>query len=74
MKFYKFIFLLQIIALIICEPFCNDFSNFCRYCDILTNLCLKCENPEILIPDEKGGCKGAKKCYSGKNYCIECDS
>ena len=46
-------------------------KDFCLECHFITNLCTKCEY-NILIPDEKGGCKGYKKCSAGRNYCDEC--
>ena len=62
--------------LIVCvntAPLCKDFTNFCYRCNILTNLCAKCIYSEFLVPDEKGGCIGAKKCILGRNNCNECD-
>ena len=52
---------------------CSNNTNFCIYCNNFTDLCAKCQISDILIPDEEGGCKGAKKCIPGKNYCKECD-
>ena len=51
---------------------CIDSENNCIKCNPLTNLCIKCKS-DIYIPDENGGCVGAKKCFTGKNYCDECD-
>ena len=59
--------------LIISNPSCEDDTKFCQTCNFITNLCLKCQYPEILVPDEEGGCIGANKCILGKNYCLECD-
>ena len=51
---------------------CEEDKNFCKKCDLLTNLCSQCKFNN-LIPDEKGGCTGSKKCELGKNYCDECN-
>ena len=58
---------------IISSPSCQDSQNLCKYCNFITNLCFICKMPDILIPDENGGCIGAKKCFSGQNYCTECE-
>lgn len=52
---------------------CEKFEKGCIKCDPLTNLCFRCEN-EVLIPDEQGGCTGAKICKMGYNYCEQCNS
>ena len=62
-----------LIKLIISTPSCKDNTNYCKTCNFITNICQKCENPEIYIPDENGGCVGAKKCVLGKNFCLECE-
>ena len=69
-----FLIFTQIIAIINSIPTCFENSNFCIHCNNLTNLCVKCDKSDILIPDENGGCKGAKRCVNGKNFCLECDS
>lgn len=69
-KIILIIFIFQI--LIVFSQNCIENQNFCRKCDFSTNLCFKCQL-DILIPDEKGGCIGAKKCKLGANYCDECD-
>lgn len=51
---------------------CLQGKNFCKKCNIVTDLCIKCQN-DLLIPDKKGGCKGAKTCSPGRHYCEECD-
>ena len=51
---------------------CEMFENNCLKCDPLTNLCFRCEY-DVLTPDDKGGCTGAKKCIYGNNYCEECN-
>jgi len=51
---------------------CVEDDNFCKKCDLLTDLCNQCKFNN-LIPDDKGGCTGAKKCELGKNYCDECN-
>ena len=66
-----FILLIILISNILSQK-CVEHENFCKNCDSLTNLCSKCEN-DILIPDENGGCTGAKKCEVGENYCDECE-
>ena len=55
------------------NPLCVESLNHCFHCNPITNLCSKCSNPDIYIPDKNGGCIGAKKCYTNKNFCIECD-
>ena len=52
---------------------CEKGKNFCILCELATDLCKQCES-EIFIPDENGGCKGAKKCTMNQNYCQECSS
>jgi hypothetical protein len=68
-----FIFSFFIFQTVISSPSCTNNANHCIHCDILTNLCAKCEHPEIFVPDNKGGCEGAQKCIVGKNNCYECD-
>ena len=51
---------------------CTNYQNYCDKCNPITNLCMKCQS-ELFIPDENGGCKGAKKCSIEKNYCDECE-
>ena len=41
-------------------PSCSEGQNYCTKCNPVTKLCEKCEN-NILIPDDIGGCKNAKK-------------
>ena len=76
---YKIIFRILLINFIlikkiISNPSCEIYINHCYKCNPKTNLCSKCEIPEILMPDENGGCIGSKKCILGKNYCLECDA
>ena len=52
---------------------CRESKNYCTKCNPLTNLCIICSKEDILIPNEKGGCKGSQKCFAGKNYCLECE-
>ena len=52
---------------------CKSNLNNCNKCNPITNLCEICNYPDIYVPDESGGCKGALKCISGKNYCNQCD-
>ena len=73
MQIIKILFLYLIFNIVYSIPSCKNNTNFCIYCNNFTNLCSKCSIPEILIPDEDGGCIGAKKCIPGKNYCKECD-
>ena len=61
--FTKILFTIQI-----CEPG----KNFCKKCDYRTKLCSKCDR-DILVPDDKGGCEGAKACSTGNNYCLNCE-
>ena len=72
MIFYNFYIILLFIIKIYSSPLCIDSQNFCYKCNPLTNLCAKCKL-DILVPDNNGGCIGAKKCTLGKNYCSECD-
>ena len=68
-------YILLIILITISKSYsfpCIDSENNCIKCNPLTNLCIKCKS-DIYIPDENGGCVGAKKCFTGKNYCDECD-
>ena len=51
---------------------CKENENNCKICDPFKKLCHECE-PNIFIPDEKGGCTGIKKCEIGNNYCNECN-
>ena len=71
MNFSIFV-LFIIIKLIIADPICKKYENYCNKCNPLTNICSKCKL-DILIPDEYGGCIGAKKCTLGYNNCDECD-
>ena len=48
-------------------------ENYCKKCNLITNLCLNCEF-KVLTPNEEGGCKAAQKCTLGENYCDECDT
>ena len=52
---------------------CEKNKNFCILCELATDLCKRCES-DLFIPDENGGCKGAKKCNINQNYCKECSS
>ena len=74
MSLYFVLVFIQVFSIIISVPICSENSNFCSHCNILTNLCAKCEKQDILIPDKNGGCMGAKKCIFGKNFCYECDT
>ena len=73
MSYFSILVIIQIISTINSKPLCIENSNFCDVCNILLNLCAKCEKSDIFVPDENGGCIGAKKCIIGKNYCNECD-
>ena len=77
MSFYNFyiihlILLFYFYSKIFSSPICKKSVNFCKKCNPLTNLCIKCQY-DILIPDNNGGCIGNEKCSIGKNYCSECD-
>ena len=67
-----FFFLLFVLKLFFSLQYCEEGKNNCIKCDYRTKLCSKCDR-EILIPDENGGCEGAKKCSMGNNYCLYCD-
>ena len=69
--FYFLLISLNIISF--SSPLCTEGENFCSKCNPVTKLCEKCKM-DILIPDNKGGCEGQKKCIIGKNYCLECSS
>ena len=73
MSIYSIFLFFYFLKIGFCLNTCKENINFCTHCNILTKLCAKCEKPEILIPDEKGGCKGANKCISGKHFCNECN-
>ena len=74
LSYFKLFLLLNIVSISILVPSCKEYSNYCLQCNILTNLCAKCQYSDILAPDENGGCIGAKKCSLGKNNCNECDT
>ena len=74
MSTFKLLNFLFIISISTSKPSCKDSTNFCNHCNILTNLCAKCEKSDILVPDLNGGCIGAQKCFVGQNYCLECDT
>ena len=71
MKTYSFFILFSILNIVF--PKCMYNQNHCSKCNPLTDLCSLCTKPEILTPDDKGGCVGTKLCKPGKNYCFECD-
>ena len=72
MKFFVYFFLL-LIKIILSKKNCIESEKYCAKCNLLTDLCAICERKDILIPDNNGGCKGAKKCLPGMNYCNECN-
>ena len=51
---------------------CIEGENLCLKCNPVSKLCYKCEK-DIYTPDEKGGCKNARKCIIGENQCLECN-
>ena len=51
---------------------CEEGKNNCIKCDYRSKLCSLCDK-EILVPDQNGGCQGAKKCKLGNNYCLHCE-
>ena len=71
--YFKLFLLLNIASITILAQICREFSNYCEYCNKLTNLCAKCQYSDILVLDKNGGSIGAKKCILGKNNCNECD-
>ena len=73
MPFLSIATLIFLIFKIFSSPICKEPLNHCFHCDVVTNLCSKCDMPDIFIPDENGGCKGAKNCIIGKNFCNECE-
>ena len=74
MSLFRFIIYLILQISIYSSPKCEVPLNHCHFCNPVTNLCSKCDRPEIFIPDDEGGCIGAKQCYPGKNFCNECDN
>ena len=52
---------------------CEKGKNFCILCELVTDLCKKCES-DIFKPDEYGGCIGAKICNMNQNHCQKCSS
>ena len=72
MFFFNIILLILSLIEVYSSPVCKESVNHCYHCNPVTNLCSKCSNSDIFIPDENGGCKGAKKCMAGRNLCIEC--
>ena len=68
-----YIFLFALKYILSDNPSCIAFSNHCSKCHPITNLCISCDF-DIYSPDDKGGCDYARKCTSGNNYCIECNS
>ena len=70
-KTLNLLIILSLLKIFIFSPNCIEKENFCSICNPITKLCAKC-NLNILIPDEKGGCKNAKKCIPGNNYCSQC--
>ena len=67
-----FIMILYLIKFNFSIQKCEEGKNNCFKCDYRTKLCSICDR-DFLIPDEIGGCKGAKKCVIGNNYCFSCD-
>ena len=67
------IYILVLIKFILSDPICKESNKYCNKCNPLTNICAICDKKDILIPDNNGGCIGAKKCISGRNYCKECN-
>ena len=70
-KLFKGIIFIIFYSLILSQK-CIDNQNFCLKCDKSNTLCLKCKY-DILVPDENGGCIGAKQCTPGNNFCDECN-
>lgn len=68
-----FIILTFILEIGLSSSSCVQGENFCITCNKLTDLCAKCSNSQILVPDKIGGCTGSQKCKVGKNNCDECD-
>ena len=69
----RILFFLFLINCILAQPSCIERKNYCSKCNPLTKLCAICDMKDILIPDNNGGCIGAKICKSGYNYCNECN-
>ena len=70
---YNLLIFIHIISLVFSAPSCTENQNFCKHCNMLLNLCAKCEKSSILVPDKNGGCEGAQNCFSGRNFCNKCD-
>ena len=67
-----YLFLLNIIHIYICTPFCKEGENHCIRCHNKTNLCTKCEK-DVYVPNKFGGCEISKKCQELTNHCLECN-
>ena len=59
---FFFYFLIFIFKRISSVPSCSQGINNCIKCNPLIKLCTICNNPEIYIPNENGGCVGILKC------------
>ena len=71
---YIFLLIFLLKKIIISNPSCESYINHCFKCNPRNSLCSRCEYPNILIPDENGGCIATQKCFIGKNYCYECET
>jgi hypothetical protein len=72
LKKFFFLFPFFTIIPIIYSFVCEENANHCLKCNVLTNLCIRCDL-DIYAPDSKGGCSNSNHCQTGKNYCIECN-
>ena len=71
-KNYFYLIFITTILSINSEPYCEEGKKNCLQCNLITNLCHKCDK-NIFIPDSNGGCEPSKVCKMGNNYCAVCD-
>ena len=70
MKTIYFFLILTILKVL--SQICIENENNCKLCDPFNKYCIMCDS-NIFIPDDQGGCVGAKKCHLGDNYCEQCN-
>ena len=69
MLYYLIFFIFS--KLVQSAPSCKEGTNFCKKCNPITKLCIKCDK-DIYSPDTNGGCENARKCRIDNSNCIEC--
>ena len=70
MKTIYFFLILKILKVL--SQICLENGNNCKLCDPFNKYCIECDS-NIFIPDDNGGCIGAKMCHLGGNYCEQCN-